>query len=285
MSVYNKILQFILIMCFLNSNLFHVNAQVMQDDTLAVACKMNDSQLSDGEFLKYKAYYNAGFIWIGVGETHFKVEATQLNGKDVYHSFANAFNYRKTAWIYEVKDTYQTYLDQYTLRPVRFKRDVHEGKYEMDYQYDFDCENDKVYIDHMTKQQKVRRSDEWVDISACTYDIMSAYHYARFLDYSGLEVGETLPFELFLDGEIYPIQVKYLGKETIKTKIGKFRCIKFAPELVEGDIFEDGDELVVYASDDENKIPIYLESKLSFGKVKVYLQEFENLKHPLSSKK
>lgn len=264
---------------------FSVQAQLLNKTYSDNTCEMDTAAFPINEKLIYKAFYNAGFLWIGVGETHFTVEETELNGKSVFRSFANAFNYKKTAWIYEVKDTYQTYLDKYTLHPVRFQRAVHEGGYSMDYQYDFDYENQTVFIDHMIRQNKLRRSKETVGISACTYDVMSAYHYARNLDYSNLEVNETIPFDLFLDGETYPIQVKYLGKETIKTKMGKVRCIKFSPELIEGDVFADGDELLVYVSDDKNKIPIYMESQLSIGKVKVYLDEYENLRFPFASKK
>jgi hypothetical protein len=77
--------------------------------------------------------------------------------------------------------------------------------------------------------------------------------------------------------------IRYVGKETIKTKYGKFRAIKFKPLLIKGTIFEGGEKMTVWISDDKNRIPVRIESPISVGSVKVDMMTYKNLKHPLSS--
>ena len=77
--------------------------------------------------------------------------------------------------------------------------------------------------------------------------------------------------------------IRYIGKETIKTKYGKFRAIKFKPLLIKGTLFEGGEKMNVWVSDDANHIPVRIESPITVGTVKVDMIGHRNLRHPLSS--
>ena len=88
---------------------------------------------------------------------------------------------------------------------------------------------------------------------------------------------------MFLDNEVYEMYIRYLGKETIKTKYGKFKAIKFKPLLIKGTIFEGGEKMTVWVSDDKNHIPIRIESPISVGSVKIDMISYRNLRYPLTS--
>ena len=88
---------------------------------------------------------------------------------------------------------------------------------------------------------------------------------------------------MFLDNEVYNLYIKYLGKEEIKTKFGKFKAIKFKPLLVKGTLFQGGEKMTVWVSDDENHIPLRIESPIVVGSVKVDMMGYQNLRYPLSS--
>ena len=88
---------------------------------------------------------------------------------------------------------------------------------------------------------------------------------------------------MFLDDEIYHLYLKYEGKEIIKTKYGKFRAIKFKPLLIKGTIFEGGEKMNVWVSDDPNHLLLRAESPISVGTVKVDMMGYRNLRYPLSS--
>ena len=120
-------------------------------------------------------------------------------------------------------------------------------------------------------------------IPACIQDVVSAIFYARNIDFNKYKPGDKIPFAMFLDKEVFEMYIRYIGKETIKTKYGKFKAIKFKPLLVKGTIFEGGEKMTVWVSDDANHIPVRIESPISVGSVKVDMISRNNLRHPLSS--
>ena len=77
--------------------------------------------------------------------------------------------------------------------------------------------------------------------------------------------------------------VRYMGKEIIKTRYGKFHTIKFKPLLVKGTLFEGGEKMTVWVSDDANKVPLRIESAIIVGSVKVDMMGYRNLRYPLTS--
>ena len=117
----------------------------------------------------------------------------------------------------------------------------------------------------------------------CVQDVMSAVYYARNIQFDKYQVNDKIPFSMFLDNQIYNIYIKYLGKEVVKTKYGRFNAIKFKPLLVKGTMFEGGEKMTVWVTDDENHIPVRIESPIVVGSVKADMMDFANLRHPLSS--
>ncbi|MBL0884397.1 MAG: DUF3108 domain-containing protein, partial [Chitinophagaceae bacterium] len=120
-------------------------------------------------------------------------------------------------------------------------------------------------------------------VPGCIQDVLSSIYYARNIDFNKYKPEEKIPFAMFLDNEVYNLYIKYLGKETIKTKYGKFRAIKFKPLLVKGTLFEGGEKMTVWVSDDPNHIPLRIESPIIVGSVKVDMMQYRNLRYPLSS--
>ena len=78
--------------------------------------------------------------------------------------------------------------------------------------------------------------------------------------------------------------IRYLGKEVIKTKYGKFNAIKFKPLLLKGTIFEGGEHMTVWVTDDDKKIPVLVESPILIGFIRAELHKYEGLRNPMTSK-
>jgi len=96
-------------------------------------------------------------------------------------------------------------------------------------------------------------------------------------------VNDKIPYTMFLDSQIYNLYIRYLGKETIKTRYGKFRAIKFKPLLIYGTIFKGGEKMTVWISDDANHLPLRIESPISVGKISADMMGYHNLRYPLKS--
>ena len=88
---------------------------------------------------------------------------------------------------------------------------------------------------------------------------------------------------MFIDDKTYGLYVRYLGKEVIKTKYGRFNAIKFKPLLIEGTIFKGGEKMTVWVTDDANRIPVRIESPISVGSVKVDMMGYRNTRHKMTA--
>jgi hypothetical protein len=89
-----------------------------------------------------------------------------------------------------------------------------------------------------------------------------------------------------LDEESFPIYFRYMGIEDFKLKhVGTFECIKFRVMLVEGDMFNEGEHMTVWATNDKNRIVVYATSPILVGSVKARLVNVKNNRYPLTSLK
>jgi hypothetical protein len=226
-----------------------------------------------GEFLTYKVTYSLGnFSVASAGEATFNTTLERLNGKTVYHVIAEGKTYSFYDKFYRVRDKYETFIDTSTLQPYKFLRDVNEGGYKTNENVSFI----KTANTAVTTQGVYK-------VPSCIQDVLSAIFYARNIDFNHYKAGDKIPFDMFLDRQVYPLYIRYLGKETIRTKYAKFRAIKFRPLLIKGTIFEGGEKMTVWVSDDPNHIALRVESPISVGNIKVDMINNRNLRYPLTS--
>ena len=225
-----------------------------------------------GEKLTYRIHYS--FITAGVAG--FEVKDTLLNLRQKPHFFFDVYGRSIKRWdrFYKVRDRYYSIVDTQTLLPTIAYRDIQEGKYETTEKMIFNRKANTVKIND-TLQKKTEPD---------VHDIVSAIYYARNLNVEELKIGEGFHVETFFEAESFPIDVVYFGKETIKTKLGKFRCMVFRPKLIEGRVFKDQSDMVVYVSDDKNRIPIRIESGIFVGSIQVDLSDFKGVKYPFDSR-
>lgn len=234
-------------------------------------CGITNTSFKDGEKLSYKVYYNMGRLWVGAGLAEFNTTLVDFNGKKAYHVVGDGKTLKSYEWFYKVRDRYETYIDKETMLPMKFIRNVNEGGF-------------KIH-NNVTFNQKIGQAvstNGVFKVPGCIQDVLSAIYYARNIDYNKYKPGDKIPFSMFLDDEVFNLYVRYLGKERIKTKYGTFNTIKFSPLLIEGTIFKGGEKMVVWVSDDANKLPVRVDSPILVGSVKVDLIGYSNLRNPLS---
>ncbi|HZI52844.1 MAG TPA: DUF3108 domain-containing protein [Chitinophagaceae bacterium] len=235
-------------------------------------CAMRNTAFLAGEKIVMTVYYAVAGIYVNAGTATFTNSLETLNNKPVYHIVGDGRSNSSYDVLYKVRDRYETYIDTTTLQPLKFVRDVNEGGYKKYQNVTFN----KTANTAITK-------DGVFKVPTCVQDVVSAVFYARNIDFSKLQPNDRIAFDMFLDNEVFNMYIRYLGKETIKTKYGKFRAIKFKPLLIKGTIFEGGEQMVVWVTDDENHIPVRIESPISVGKVKIDMMSHENLRYPLTS--
>ena len=95
-------------------------------------------------------------------------------------------------------------------------------------------------------------------------------------------VGEDFDINMFFDNENYHFKLKFLGKETLSTKFGKTKCVKFRPVVQAGRVFKEQESVTLWVSDDKNRIPLKVKADLAIGSLEIDLENFKNVKFPFN---
>jgi len=235
-------------------------------------CGIRNRAFQEGENITFNVFYSVIGLYVNAGTANFTVVTEQVSNKPVYHVVGSGSSNPSYDWIFKVRDRYETYIDTATLQPLKFIRDINEGGFK---------KYENITFNHQANTAVT--TNGVFKVPNCIQDVLSSIYYARNIDFSKYESGDKIPFTMFLDNEIYNLYIKYLGKEIVKTKYGKFNAIKFKPLLVKGTLFEGGEKMTVWVSDDANHIPLRIESPIVVGSVKVDMMQYRNLRYPLSS--
>lgn len=235
-------------------------------------CGVHNTAFIAGEEVTMEVYYTTLGLYVGAGEAKFTTSLERFNGVPVYHCVGTGKTYSFFDNFYKVRDRYETYIDTATMLPVKFIRNVYEG-------------GSTIY-NNVTFNQKAGTAVSThgvFKVTPCIQDVISSVYYARNIDFSKYKPGDKIPFDMFLDDEVYHLYMRYEGKENVKTKYGKFRAIKFKPLLIKGTIFQGGENMNVWVSDDRNHLLLRAESPISVGSIKVDMMGYRNLRYPLTS--
>ncbi len=236
--------------------------------------KVENNAFKVGEYLKYRIHY--GIIDAGIAELTIK-EVVSRNGRPTYHMVGTGRTVGMAEWFFKTRDRYETFVDQESVLPWEFIRDVNEGGYIIKRHLIFD------HFQHSVKD--LEQGGKRYELPDMAQDMLSSFYYARTFDQSKLKIGDQLPITMFLDHEEFPFFLRYTGKETLKTKWGKITCLKLNPVVQEGRVFKDEETMTLWVSDDANKVPIRLQTDLRIGSIKMDLEKYSGLIRPLPFKK
>ena len=226
-----------------------------------------------GEWFRFRIHYgifNASYATLEVQEDY-------LNNRPVYHVVGKGKSTGLLHLFFKVDDNYETYFDRRTGTPYKFIRQIDEGGYTKDLEIDFNHENNTAFV-----HDKKRNTKKTYEVEDNVHDMLSAFYYLRNnLDFENLQEGDMVSLNMFFDDENYEFQLKYLGPEVVKTKMGKMATLKFRPYVMAGRVFEEKESLTLWVSDDANRMPVKIKADLLVGSLDASLDAFKGLKHPL----
>lgn len=224
----------------------------------------------EGEYLKFVLHY--GIIDAGEAELRIAKSPHTYHGHEVYHITGTGKTLGAFNWFFKVRDKYETYLDKKGVFPWEFVRDIQEGGYKKKQDYLFYQHKSAVKTD----------KGEVYKIPPLSQDMLSSFYYARTLDFTNLHEGQVFTIPTFVDGETFPLKIKYKGREDVSIRSGKYRCLKFVPVVQEGRIFKEEEDMIVWITDDDNRVLVLAQAKVLVGSIKMELVKFENLANPIS---
>lgn len=238
-----------------------------------------------GEQLFYRVSYKAKmFPNTEVGTVEVKTSEDTADGKSYYKVEGAGRTLPTYRWFFNVEDIYTVWVDPQTLRPVAFNSSIREGDYTFRSDYVYDWEGSEIRTRWQSRQRPEQHKT--MPLEENSMDPISLFFTLRAADAASFREGEPATLQMVLEDTIRHLRYRYLGRETKKIRnMGKFRTLKFDCQLgsSQGYSFTDGSVFTIWISDDENKIPLYIESPVKIGSINAYISGYKGLKYPLSS--
>lgn len=226
----------------------------------------------DGEWFKFRVSYS-GFL--SAGYATLQVDNAILNGREVYHIRGYGRNTGLSRIFFKVEDIYETYIDKQKDIPYRFIRDINEGGHTRDIVVDFDHTKNLALVHDRKKNTK--NTHPFPD---GVQDMLSTFYYLRNnVDTRNIKPGDYTDVDMFYGDESFKFRLKFLRRETIRTKFGRIQTLVFRPYVESGRVFKERESLTVWISDDDNKVPLRIVADLAVGSLRAELDEYKGLKH------
>jgi hypothetical protein len=227
-----------------------------------------------GEKVEYLVHY--GVINGGVGTLEMKRDT--FRGKEVWHSSIVARTTGLADAIFKVKDIYETFLDPETELPVKSIRNISEGRYRR---------YNEVLFDHKTRQDSAILTSDLTGEHITPqgiHDILSCFYWFRNHILPGIdtiEKNQMVTIMTWFTDELYPIRMKYIGIDDVKTRAGRIKCYKFNPVTEKGRLFKTEEDVSFWFSADKNFLPVKIRFDIFVGAFTVEVVSYEGLLYPL----
>lgn len=238
---------------------------------------MQDSAFDVGEKFVFKISYgflNAGFATL-------EVKDATIKNKSVFHVIGKGYTTGMSKLFFKVDDNYESYIDKETRNPYQYIRKIDEGGYTKNEHGYFNQSDNKILVKDFKHS-----SEKTFSVSNDAQDLLSSFYYLRnYPNIEKMNVGESVSIDMFFDEKTNKFKLKFLGRETIRTKFGFVSAMIFRPLVQSGRIFKEEESVTVWISDDENKLPIRIKASLLVGSLKAELDSYSGLKHPFVVRK
>jgi hypothetical protein len=229
-----------------------------------------------------KIFYDIKYGVLTGGVASLETASEILYDKEVWHTRMIGKTTGLTDAIYRVLDIYESYIDPETELPVKSIRNIREGRYR---------KYNEVLFDHKTRPDSAILTSDLSGIHITQpgiQDILSCFYYFRnniLPDEKKLVKGEYTTIMTWFADELYPIRLKYMGTDEVKTKLGRMRCHKFNPVTEKGRLFSTEEGVSFWFSADKNFLPVKIRFDIFVGSFTVEMTGVQGLVYPLEIKK
>ena len=237
-----------------------------------------------GERMEFIIHYKMGTINTDVGTATVNLDTVVFNGQKAFLCSAYGRTSKTFDFFFKVREDFKSWFTRDGLRPLKFTRDTQEGKYEArnTYVYDWAPQDPHIIADVYSSSSGQRNLD--IPLTPCTFDLPALFFFARNMDFDAVDPGVRYPMTFAIDDDVFNVYFILYGRETIRVKgLGKVNTIKFAAKLLEGEVFKGDEDMIIWVTDDENRLPVYFEAPLLVGKAAGRMSGYDGLKHPFEA--
>lgn len=237
-----------------------------------------------GEEMSFTMHYTWGMIDSDVGSATVSLDTVRFNGEKAFLCSVYGKTTRMYDLFFKVREDFKSWFSVDGLRPLKFTRDTFEGKYKAKntYIYDWKAAEPHIIADVYSSSSGQRNLE--LPLTPCTFDLPALFFFARNIDMTKVEPGRRYPMTFAIDDDIYNVYFIFYGPEVIKVKgLGTVRTIRFAAKLLAGEVFTGEEDMMIWISDDDNRVPVYFEAPILVGTASGRMNGYSGLKYPFSA--
>lgn len=247
---------------------------------------VDESQLAfqAGEKMDFVLHYRWGAVNSDVGHATVTLDSLMFNGQEAFLCSAYGKTTKLFDIFFKVREDFKSWFTRDGLRPLKFTRDTYEGGYEArnTYLYEWNSSDPHIVADVYSSSSGQRSLN--IPLTPCTFDLPALFFFARNMDFDAVEPGRKYPMTFAIDDDVYNVYFILYGPETIKVKgLGTVKTVKFAAKLLEGEVFKGEEDMMIWVTDDDNRLPVYFEAPLLVGTATGRMTGYDGLKHPFTA--
>jgi hypothetical protein len=164
-----------------------------------------------------------------------------------------------------VNNRFESWLDVAGLFSRRYEQDTHEVRYTRQRTREFFPE------ERRWSGRTNDRIEDGILPSARPLDETAFLYYVRLLP---LRPGDEYVLNHYWNPDGNPVRIKVLRRETVEVPAGQFNTVVLQPIIQTSGLFSEGGEAEVYLSDDDARILVLLRAKVTFGSLRLELEEY-----------
>lgn len=250
------------------------------DERQEVYPRVRNESFTKGEILEYRMSY--GIFTVGRGTTKIDNRYFKINDRDCFKVEVTGKTVGMVDWVADVDDQWGAYIDTAALVPHMTYRKIREGKYKKDEVVNFNHVTRKIEAKVFNHKTGKFKTPTYHDAPKHVRDLISGFMYLRTQDLSKVKIGDTVVVSGFFEDSVYNLKVVFKGRETVKTKAGKFRALVFKPSMPKNSLFDGKDSITAWFSDDKNRVVLKVEADMFIGSAGVELTSYKGVKNPLN---
>jgi hypothetical protein len=172
--------------------------------------------------------------------------------------------------LYKVHDRFEAFFGGHTFCSLRVNKHTEEGSHRRDTAIVFDYARGKSVLDEKNLKTGESKHVE-NDIPKCVTDVVSGFYY---LASQPLSLGDSYTFSLNDGGKTVDVTARVEARERVKVPLGTYQTIRVKAEAISGPMKGKG-SVYVWFSDDPNRTPVQMRSKLGWGTLLFRMQRLD----------
>ncbi len=224
---------------------------------LLSAMSLSAAVFMDGEKLTFNVKYGI----VNAAEATLEARTSVYQGTPVWYLTTNARTHNFFDKFFKIRDRVESWWDKESLLPYKFSKNLQEGRYRQHRVHIYDHARRRTTYQRWSFRENRFENSE-MDMPIDAQDILSAFYYVRS---QPLQVGKSVMVNITADGRNMPTEVLVHRKEKVKSIFGEVECLVIEPMLKGEALFKQTGNILIWVTNDAFKIPVKLESKISFG--------------------